>query len=115
MSFRVPYEKIDFGSAPDGRAVSCYRLTNAEGARATLCDFGATLVSFELPDPGAPGGMSDVVLGFDTAEAYWTNAPYLGATVGRYANRLAAGRFSLDGASYAIGRASCRERVSKQV
>lgn len=102
MSFRVPYEKIDFGSAPDGRAVSCYRLTNAEGTRATLCDFGATLVSFELPDPSAPGGMSDVVLGFDTAEQYWTNAPYLGATVGRYANRLASGRFSLEGVPYAL-------------
>ena len=102
MSFRVPYEKIDFGSAPDGRAVSCYRLTNAAGTRATLCDLGATLVSFELPEPELPGGMSDVVLGFDTAEEYWTNAPYLGATVGRYANRLAGGRFSLQGAPYAL-------------
>lgn len=98
----MPYEKVAFGSAPDGRAVSCYRLTNSEGTCATLCDFGATLVSLELPDAGAPGGMSDVVLGFDTAEEYWTNAPYLGATVGRYANRLAAGRFSLEGAHYAL-------------
>lgn len=46
--------------------------------------------------------MSDIVLGFDTAKEYWTNAPYLGATVGRYANRLAAGRFSLEGANYAL-------------
>lgn len=100
----MPYEKVAFGAVPDGRSVSCYRLTNAQGTVATLCDLGATLVAFELPDADAPGGLSDVVLGFDTAEEYWTNAPFLGATVGRYANRLARGRFSLDGIDYALAR-----------
>lgn len=100
----MPYEKIAFGSTPDGRAVSRYRLTNREGTVATLCDLGATLVSFELCDASVPGGMSDMVLGFDTAEEYWTNAPYLGATVGRYANRLARGRFTLDGVDYTLAR-----------
>jgi len=102
MSSRVPYEKIDFGSTPDGRAVSRYRLTNAAGTRATLCDLGAVLVAFELPDAAAPEGSSDVVLGFDTAEEYWTNAPFFGATVGRYANRLGRGRFTLDGVDYTL-------------
>ncbi len=100
----MPYEKVAFGSAPDGRSVACYRLTNSQGTVATLCDLGATLISLELPDTGAPGGMSDVVLGFDTAEEYWTNAPYLGATVGRYANRLRAGHFSLDCVDYTLAQ-----------
>lgn len=100
----MPYEKIAFGSTPDGSAVSRYRLTNSQGTVATLCDLGATLVSFELSDAEAPGGVSDMVLGFDTAEEYWTNAPYLGATVGRYANRLGRGRFSLDGVDYTLAQ-----------
>lgn len=98
----LPCEKIAFGPAPDGRAISRYRLTNAQGTRATLCDYGATLVSLELPDETTPGGMSDVVLGFDTAEEYWENGPFFGATVGRYANRVAGGRFTLDGVDYAL-------------
>ncbi|HEU5073857.1 MAG TPA: aldose epimerase family protein [Polyangiaceae bacterium] len=98
----MPYDKFIFGAAPDGRAVSGYRLTNAQGTRATLCDLGATLVALELPDASAPGAVIDVVLGFDSAEAYWTNAPYFGATVGRYANRVAAGQFSLDGTPYTL-------------
>src|SRR5687768_15048770 len=99
---RLSCEKIAFGSAPDGSAASRYRLTNEKGTRATLCDYGATLVSLELPDETAPGGVSDVVLGFDTVEEYWENRPFFGATVGRYANRIAGGRFSLDGIDYAL-------------
>src|SRR6187551_2582746 len=98
----LPCEKIASGPAPDGRAISRYRLTNAQGTRATLCDYGATLVSLELPDETTPGGMSDVVLGFDTAEEYWENGPFFGATVGRYANRVAGGRFTLDGVDYTL-------------
>lgn len=89
-----------FGTAPDGSEVTSYLLTNASGSRAELIDYGATLVSLYVPD--ASGEFADVVLGCDTVECYATQSPYFGATTGRYANRIAKGKFTLDGTEYTL-------------
>lgn len=85
---------------PDGRPVKLYTLTNAHGMKATISDWGATLVSLEVP--GRDGEMADVVLGFDRVEPYSGASPYMGSTVGRYANRIALGKFTLDGQEYTL-------------
>jgi aldose 1-epimerase len=89
-----------FGSLPDGQAVDLYTLTNDKGVKARLTTYGAILVSLEVPD--RDGKMGDIVLGYETLEAYVKNSPYFGAIVGRYGNRIAKGLFTLDGATYKL-------------
>ncbi len=87
-----------FGKAPDGRDAYLYTMTNSSGACAAVTDFGAHLVSVCVPD--REGALADVCLGFDCAESYATEGGSLGATVGRFANRIAKGHFSLNGVDY---------------
>ncbi|HUP31104.1 MAG TPA: aldose epimerase family protein [Usitatibacter sp.] len=75
-------------------------ILESERLRARVLDFGATLMSLEAPDRG--GRFGDVVLGFDDPERYRGAHPYFGGIVGRYANRIALGRFELDGARYQL-------------
>ena len=89
-----------FGKMPDGRTVKSYTLSNSNGLRAVLIDYGATLVSLEVPD--RDGKMADVVLGFKTLAEYQAKSPYFGAICGRVANRIAQGKFSLDGKDYQL-------------
>jgi aldose 1-epimerase len=89
-----------FGQTPAGEAVEAFTLTNAHGVSATVITYGATLQS--LVAPGRNGTKADIVLGFSDAAAYARNASYFGATVGRVANRIGKGRFSLDGKSYQL-------------
>ncbi len=89
----------DFGSV-HGRRAACFRITNGNGAYAEVLDFGATLRSFAVIDGG--GRPFDVVLGYDSAGEYDANAGYLGATVGRFANRITGARFALDGKEHAL-------------
>ncbi len=91
-------EKQEFGKTPDGKIVDLYTLTNDNGMTAKISNFGATLVSLVVPDKS--GTIADVVLGFDTFEDYLVDDKFLGVTVGRYANRIAAGKFVIDGAEY---------------
>ena len=78
-----------------------FTLQNANGVEAQLTNYGARLVSLKVPD--RHGKAADVVLGFDTPEEYETQInPYFGAIVGRYANRIAHGRFSLEGHEYQL-------------
>jgi aldose 1-epimerase len=92
--------KQPFGQLPDGTAVEIYTLTNDKGITARLMTFGATLVSLEVPDrAGTPG---DVILGYDSLDGYAKNNPYFGSIVGRYGNRIAKGRFTLDGVTYTL-------------
>jgi aldose 1-epimerase len=92
--------KSPFGRLPDGTAVEIYTLTNKNGLKARLMTYGAILVSLEVPDrTGRPG---DIVLGYDALDGYAKNNPYFGAIVGRYGNRIAKGRFSLDGVTYKL-------------
>lgn len=84
-------ESESFGSLSDGTPVTLYRLVNDTGASVSLTDFGARIVSITVPD--RDGVLGDVVLGFDSAEAYEADrTTYSGATLGRYANRIADGR-----------------------
>jgi aldose 1-epimerase len=89
-----------FGKLPDGTAVELFTLTNAKGVNARLMTYGAILVSLEVPD--RDGRTGDVVLGYDALDGYVKNSPYFGAIVGRYGNRLAKGRFALDGKTYTL-------------
>ena len=94
-------EQRFFGRSPDGREVELFTLSNANGLRASVTNYGAAVVSVEVPDRA--GELADVVLGFDTLEGYLGDRnPYFGACCGRYANRIAKGRFSLDGREYAL-------------
>ncbi len=93
-------EKTDFGKTPDGEATHLYTLTNSSGMRAGLTSYGATLVSLETPDRTGKAGR--VMLGYDTLDGYVNDKVYLGATVGRYCNRIAGGRFTLDGVEYEL-------------
>jgi aldose 1-epimerase len=93
-------EKTSYGKLPDGRPVDLYTLTNANGLRARLTTYGAITVSFETPDRN--GQLADITLGYDTLDGWLTNTSYFGATVGRYANRIAKGKFTLDGQVYTL-------------
>ena len=96
-----PITQAPFGQA-DGQQIELYRLTNAHGIEARIMTYGATLVSLKTPD--RTGAMQNIILGFDTLTAYLAGVPYFGATVGRYANRIANARFELDGETYQLSR-----------
>jgi aldose 1-epimerase len=89
-----------FGKLKDGEAVTLYTLTNKNGAVAKVMTYGAILTELHVPDKN--GKMGDVVLGFDNLAAYERGHPFFGATVGRVANRIAKGRFKLDGKTYKL-------------
>lgn len=101
LSFdKMCVSKVPFGTAPDGKSVELYTLSNGKGLVAKIMTYGALLTSLETPDrTGKPG---QIVLGFDTLDEYLKGHPYFGATVGRFANRIAQGRFSLDGKAYQL-------------
>jgi aldose 1-epimerase len=85
-----------FGTLPDGRPVAAVTLQNADGIAVTIIEWGATIVRWLVPAAaGAPP--VNVVLAYDTLPPYLARPPYFGCTVGRYANRIAHGRFELDG------------------
>ncbi len=84
-----------YGTLPDGREVTLYTLVNAHGLRARICDFGALLVSMETPD--REGNLADLTHGFDLLDGWLHNPAYFGASIGRFGNRIAAGKFLLDG------------------
>lgn len=86
---------VAFGKTPAGEAVLLYTLQNHHGMRAMISTYGGTLTGLLVPD--RYGRLGNVVLGFDSLADYLAVHPYFGATVGRYANRIAQGRFSVDG------------------
>ncbi len=89
-----------FGQTPTGEAVDLYTLTNANGLEVKAITFGGIITSLRVPDRnGAP---ADVALGFNELEPYLRNPPYFGAIIGRYGNRIARGRFTLDGRTYTL-------------
>ncbi|HUL16553.1 MAG TPA: aldose epimerase family protein [Terriglobales bacterium] len=93
-------QKSVFGKLPDGTAIEQYTLQNAEGSEAKVITYGATLTELWIPDKN--GKKADVVLGFDNLQGYLGNEPYFGGTIGRYANRIAKGEFTLDGQEYTL-------------
>ncbi len=96
MSFSIS----DFGFTKSGVKVKLYTLTNQNGVSASFTDFGAIWVTMLVPDKNKQ--MDDVVLGYDTIEKYELNLPHFGATIGRYANRIARGKFTLEGKKYQL-------------
>jgi aldose 1-epimerase len=86
--------KKPFGKTADGRAVEIYTLTNSRGAEAKIITYGGAVVSLKVPDKR--GKIGDVVLGFDSLADYEKHTWFFGALIGRYGNRIAKGRFTLD-------------------
>ena len=98
LSFMV--EKMPFGQISD-TAVTLYKLSNPNGFSVEIMNYGATVVGIYAPDKA--GAMGDVILGFDNLSGYLQkNNPYFGAIVGRYANRIAKAKFTLDGKTYQL-------------
>jgi aldose 1-epimerase len=91
-------QKRAFGKTADGQSVDLFTLTNKKGMEATITNYGAAVVSLNIPD--RKGKIEDVVLGYDTLEGYVADKAYFGATVGRYGNRIANGKFELNGVTY---------------
>jgi aldose 1-epimerase len=97
---RATVETSEYGKLADGTPVQLFTLTNSKGAVAKITNFGATLTEVWMPD--RTGRKRDIVLGFDSLDGYLGKEPYFGATVGRYANRIANGQFTLDGKTYQL-------------
>ncbi|MDH4239118.1 MAG: galactose-1-epimerase, partial [Phycisphaerae bacterium] len=89
-----------FGKTPDGQEVDLYTMTNTNGITAKITNYGAILVSLEVPDKN--GKPADITLGFDTLDGYIKGHPYFGATVGRYANRIGGAKFKLNDVEYQL-------------
>ncbi|MBY0507631.1 MAG: galactose mutarotase [Bryobacteraceae bacterium] len=92
--------KTSHGQTPDGQTVDLYTITNSAGASVSISTYGATVVSLKVKDRA--GNFGDVVLGFDNLAGYLGEHPYFGATIGRYGNRIAKGKFSLNGKEYTL-------------
>ena len=107
-SFLNKYSVIKFfGNLPDGGIIDSCEMTNKNGMQLKVITYGATITSLKIPLE--KGGFIDVVLGFDTLEAYiksfdLESAPYLGSTVGRYAGRISNGDFNLNGKTINLNR-----------
>lgn len=93
-------KKQAFGTTKDGKAADLYTLTNANGVSADITNYGGIVVRLLVPD--RDGKLADVVLGYDKLTDYIKATPYFGALVGRYGNRIAKGRFTLDGVEYKL-------------
>jgi aldose 1-epimerase len=97
---RTGCKKMSFGQTPDGKPVDLYVLSNSNGMVAKITTYGAILTELQVPD--RDGKLNDVVLGFDSLDGYLKGHPYFGAIVGRVGNRIAKGKFSLNGLSYQL-------------
>ena len=93
-------EQAPFAQLPDGSQVTVFTLRNAAGMTVRILDFGGIITEIHVPD--RDGVFADVALGFDTLAPYRGDSPYFGALIGRYGNRIAGGRFTLDGLTYML-------------
>ena len=89
-----------FGQTKDGKRVNAYYLTNSHGMTATILDYGCIVQALKVPN--VQGGLTDVVLGYDTITEYEENDGYLGAAIGRFANRIGKSEFTLNGKTYQL-------------
>ena len=92
--------KKHFGTTRDGVEIYLFTLRNQSGVEVSITNFGGAITSLKVPD--RKGNFGDVVLGYETLEEYERNPRYLGALIGRHANRIAAGQFSLHGIDYQL-------------
>ncbi len=92
--------KNEFEELPDGKKVAIYTLKNPKGFEVKIINYGGIIISISVPN--RDGKFEDVVLGFDSLSGYLKGSPYFGAIVGRYGNRIARGKFSIDGKEYVL-------------
>lgn len=97
---KMSVEKSSFGQTQDGVDVDLYTCTNSNGLVLKMTNFGAIVVSLDVPD--RDGKLVNVNLGFATLDGYLGDHPYFGSTVGRYCNRIAKGKFTVDGQEYTL-------------
>lgn len=95
-----PIEETIFGEMPDGTKVKKFTLKNEAGMEVDVITYGGIITRWTAPDK--QGKFEDIVLGFDSLEQYLDGSPYFGALIGRYGNRIANGKFSLDGETYTL-------------
>jgi len=93
-------EKTTFGKLPDGRQAMLYTLTNTNGMKMSVTNYGCIVTELWVPDK--EGALADITLGYDSLPSYLDKTPYFGAVVGRVGNRIAKGKFSLDGKEYTL-------------
>jgi aldose 1-epimerase len=106
---KLNVEARPFGQTSDGQTVTVFELTNANSLRARVMEYGAILVSLEVPN--REGKLVDVALGFDDLASYLRSNPMFGASVGRYANRIADAHFTLDGVEYKLTANSGKNHI----
>lgn len=94
--------KEEFGILPDSSQVWLFKLTNANGVCMKVTNYGGIITSLEVPDRN--GQMADIVLGYDHLQGYLHTTPYFGAIIGRYGNRIAQGKFVIDGKEYTLAK-----------
>lgn len=97
---KMSIKKEPFGKTPDGQEVDLYTLTNKNGLRVKIMTYGALITSVETPN--RDGKVENIVLSLDSLQDYIKGHPYFGATIGRYGNRIAKGKFKLDGKEYTL-------------
>lgn len=95
-------QKQAFGLTKAGAAVDLYTLTNSAGMSVAITNYGGIIVSLFTPDRN--GRLADITLGFDTLAEYFDKSPYFGALIGRFGNRIAGGKFSLNGVDYTLAQ-----------
>ena len=98
-------ERQPYGTTPKGTGIEIFTLKNSSGIRVSLITYGCIITSVRTPDRN--GRIGEITLGFDILEGYLERHPYFGSLVGRFANRIAAGRFELDGKPYSL---ACNEK-----
>ena len=99
-------QRAPFGTLPDGTVVEAVTLTGSNRVSARIITYGATLQALNVPD--RTGKVADVTLGYDDLKSLVEKPNYFGATIGRYANRIAGGRFTLDGKTLPDHRSTTR-------
>lgn len=99
---KMEIEKVKFGNMPDGREVTRFIMKNKNGVEVHVINLGGIITHLIVPDKN--GKLEDVVLGLDNVEGYLRRSPYFGAIVGRYGNRIANGKFKLDGTEYTLAQ-----------
>jgi aldose 1-epimerase len=99
---KLMVEKSGYGKTPDGTPVSLFTLTNSKGMTVKITNYGGTITELHVPDKN--GNTADVMLGFDKLDGYLKASPYFGCIVGRVANRIAGGKFTLEGKEYTLAK-----------
>lgn len=97
---KIELPKTEYGTTSDGKAVHKYSLTNKNGMSVEVITYGGIITSLTAPDKN--GEYKNIVLGYDSLSQYIKNNPYFGAIIGRYGNRIAKGKFTLDGKEYTL-------------